>query len=701
MSEEVDKLQALQLENNRLLHENRALADKLGLLGQLETSRGIRYVKRLERDLLSGGVRDKMSLAHDIGWEARMLAQQVSTRPAPAAEGAAPQPAPTENLRIAFSHIGGMGDMVWTTAILEALKKKYLRSEITLFVNKEQHRQVFADNPCVAEVVVIHPDHLTAEVRALVDAGRFDLWFESHYATKAHFGPSSRAPADDREATARAFAGWSLNFDDWPLGNNVLSFQARQRGRNLLELVAESCALPLADPQARLFPSYDDLAIVPFLERFGDYVTVHHGADRAMAGRNGLQTKNWFRERWEAVIAHVTRDLGLAVLQVGSDEDERLAGANHFFLGRTNVRESAAVLQGARFHLDTEGGLVHLARAMHTPSVVLFGPTPSSFFGYPQNRAVVAGDCHGCWWSTPDWSTSCPLGMAVPSCMDAITVDRVIAEVDAAVRESAEQRAARPELCDFTLFDGKIGPEHEKRLEAIYRSAEIEYGGPHKDARSDRTGAYVHGSKNWEYVYALDQIDRHATRKGKMRVLDVGAGRGALSLHFADLGHESHICDLGYSVHSHNGREYGATFLESLAGRVDFRFGSAFNLPYESGSFDAVVCISVVEHLQFKQLALREMLRVLRPGGLLVLTFDVLPTAADLMRFTDWNRVEIFTNDKIRDDLAALGIDHEPGVEAIAASVQAMQRFGIDGFPEGLTVGGLAIRKLAVPSRAR
>lgn len=50
------------------------------------------------------------------------------------------------------------------------------------------------------------------------------------------------------------------------------------------------------------------------------------------------------------------------------------------------------------------------------------------------------------------------------------------------------------------------------------------------------------------------------------------------------------------------------------------QIGDASELPFGSEAFDAAVCIEVFEHLFEPQQAARELLRVLRPGGLLLVT---------------------------------------------------------------------------------
>ena len=51
-------------------------------------------------------------------------------------------------------------------------------------------------------------------------------------------------------------------------------------------------------------------------------------------------------------------------------------------------------------------------------------------------------------------------------------------------------------------------------------------------------------------------------------------------------------------------------------GKTPFSVGTAENLCFADGTFDAVVCMGVIEFLDNDELALSEMVRVLRPGGL-------------------------------------------------------------------------------------
>lgn len=121
-------------------------------------------------------------------------------------------------------------------------------------------------------------------------------------------------------------------------------------------------------------------------------------------------------------------------------------------------------------------------------------------------------------------------------------------------------------------------------------------------------GFYLHPSKQWEYPWALE----NAALRLNSRVLDVGCGASILPVYLDRLGHRVVACDIDLDW--------------DLVGQTPIPYVKAdlTNLPFESAQFEAVFCISVIEHLPRDQMnaALSELQRVLRPGGRLLLTTD-------------------------------------------------------------------------------
>jgi len=95
--------------------------------------------------------------------------------------------------------------------------------------------------------------------------------------------------------------------------------------------------------------------------------------------------------------------------------------------------------------------------------------------------------------------------------------------------------------------------------------------------------------------------------KGK-KLLDIGCGDGVLSYLFAKEGYE--VSGIDYSDIA---IEFAKEKTKNL--NIDFRQGSAYELPFEDNSFDIVVSSDVIEHLEDMPLYLSEIKRVVKRGG--------------------------------------------------------------------------------------
>lgn len=98
------------------------------------------------------------------------------------------------------------------------------------------------------------------------------------------------------------------------------------------------------------------------------------------------------------------------------------------------------------------------------------------------------------------------------------------------------------------------------------------------------------------------------------RIIDVGCGTGHLLLALSN--------QLQRPL-----RLYGLDFSDSairrskkLVPNAELAMASVYEIPYPDDDFDLVTCTETLEHLERPKEALQEMLRVLKPGGQLVLT---------------------------------------------------------------------------------
>jgi SAM-dependent methyltransferase len=126
-----------------------------------------------------------------------------------------------------------------------------------------------------------------------------------------------------------------------------------------------------------------------------------------------------------------------------------------------------------------------------------------------------------------------------------------------------------------------------------------------------------------------------AARPGE-QILDLGSGPGLLACELAtEVGAGGRITAVDVSaemnlIASHRVEDAG------LTAQVEVVSGDAKSLAFEDGSFDAAVSTQVLEYLVDVDAALRELHRVLRPGGRLVL-LD-----------TEWDTIVWFSNHQDR-----------------------------------------------------
>jgi len=113
-----------------------------------------------------------------------------------------------------------------------------------------------------------------------------------------------------------------------------------------------------------------------------------------------------------------------------------------------------------------------------------------------------------------------------------------------------------------------------------------------------------------QYSLLLAQIAR-AAPKASGRLLDVGCGDKPYKSIFGPYTSE-------YIGIEHEG-VFPSTHASSAEGRPDLYY-DGHRLPFEDKSFDTVLSVQVLEHTPKPQSLLNEMARVLRPGGLLILS---------------------------------------------------------------------------------
>ena len=154
------------------------------------------------------------------------------------------------------------------------------------------------------------------------------------------------------------------------------------------------------------------------------------------------------------------------------------------------------------------------------------------------------------------------------------------------------------------------------------------------------------------FPYIIEAIEKQGNQ---LKIADVGGGRGALSLYLAHQKHDVYVYDMDYNWDNQGDRFCNNRFMIYCADNgVKAQYGSVFNIPTDDDTFDVVISASVIEYILHKKYALLEMLRVLKPNGILVITYDLIQNHYE---YPADERVEVFSPELIREVLAEIDIN--------------------------------------------
>lgn len=349
-------------------------------------------------------------------------------------------------MKLLVVKLSDLGDALTVTPALRSLREGLPQAQISALVPPNS-AAVLKGLPTVDELLVFDKFRFDSPVQAVaprqlaygaglyrrLQAERFDAIAIMHHLTTA-FGAAKYAAL-----ALGSRAGRRVGLDNgrgWFLTEKVVDygFGGRHEVEYWLEVARLLGGAPGPYPMEVALSPQDEAAADSHLGPLpaGPRLVIH-------AGGGGYNP----RRRWPlAGFAEVGRTLHqqyqAQMVLVGGPEEtllgDELARQLDFpvvnLTGRTTIKELAAVLKAARLFIGNDAGPMHLAAAVGTPQVAIFGPTNPNAWGpwSPHGRTkVVQAElaCCPCLYVGPigGRNPACP----EVACLQAITSEMVLA----------------------------------------------------------------------------------------------------------------------------------------------------------------------------------------------------------------------------------------------------------------------------------
>ena len=325
--------------------------------------------------------------------------------------------------RILLVRFSSLGDVLLMTPLIRALRVRHPDATLTA-MTKESWAPLLSANPHLDEVVAITSgDSVVGLARALRGANythRLDLHTSARSRMLRLLVPGHWNSFRTRRRERRALIRWKRD----TYGIHV----------PIAERYFEAATELDVRPDGRSA----ELFISPAAEARADSWLAAHGLDQAarlvaFAPGAAHATKRWPLAHWRTLAANLGQ-AGIHVVVLGDARERDAAacliaaspGRSASAAGDLDLQASGALLRRCSALVSGDTGPMHMAAAVGTPVVALFGPTVELFGFFPyQARAAVIERTLTCRPCSSKGGPHCPLGHH--RCMTEILPEEVMA----------------------------------------------------------------------------------------------------------------------------------------------------------------------------------------------------------------------------------------------------------------------------------
>ena len=330
-------------------------------------------------------------------------------------------------------NMGTIGDIVMSIPIAQSLKLNNINTKIT-WVAQPEFTELLENNPNIDEVIpwdfsefsdawysrkYIKAFKCLHKLKNKLTSRRYDVALDLQGTLTSGLATKTSKATHRIALGAEEGSNWLMTKTiSRTLGDKI------QLGSEYRYLVTQ---LGLSDRdwnlQLPLHKESEETASKLLKERIGDdkYAIICPFSNRP--------SKLWNNEYWQQIALRIRGRYRLRTIILGGEnETESAQDISKFsgavdLTGKTSLLQAAEIIRNAQFVVGIDTGLTHMAHAVKTPTLSLFGPTfPYAFAGTDDSQVISSNlYCSPC-----NYNPTCKNKF---TCMKEISPDRVLTEI--------------------------------------------------------------------------------------------------------------------------------------------------------------------------------------------------------------------------------------------------------------------------------
>ncbi len=282
--------------------------------------------------------------------------------------------------RVLILRCGALGDLVYTTSVIDALRTQY-GEEITIdFICTPGTAKLFEFDPRVHHVFHLKhkklPIWLSPQKRVIIRSSK-----QNPYDLFINFEMGKQFLSLSKAIQAKQKIGWFFSNPDFSNSMHMVDIS-----KSFYAPIVKSDILIHASPRiiGKSFTEVQNKLNLP--EKF-----IVLSPSNSHNKKRRLNYRAWPQSHWKSLITLLPPEL--PIIMVGGKGEEPFFEAikpypPHIIdlVGKTSISEMIALIGQAKALVVTDTGTAHIASALNTPVFCLIGPTPANLTGPYQSQ---------------------------------------------------------------------------------------------------------------------------------------------------------------------------------------------------------------------------------------------------------------------------------------------------------------------------